>query len=144
MARIHLIQLLKRATDAFKNNWNIPQAPFPPKTFEIKSQDGRIDLTWTSNSDGPEIVGYEIYRNTVNAVDGYVSDEWYSKYELIAELGADVFEFSDTTQREDISSYYYILSVGNEVAANSDLNIPAHTLKSGRSYTQTYVPAYKM
>ena len=29
------------------------------------------------------------------------------------------------------------------MAGNAELNIPPHTLKSGRFYTQTYAPAYK-
>ncbi len=65
--------------DAFKNDWNIPQAPYPPKTLEINSRGGRIDLSWTPNLDGPEIKGYEIYRNTLNPVSGYASNEYFSK-----------------------------------------------------------------
>ncbi len=133
----------ERASNAFKNNWNIPQAPYPPKTFNVNSGGEKVELNWTTFNEGPEIKGFEIYRNTVQEVDGYVSNEWFSKYELIAELDADARGFSDSTQQQDISYYYYILTVGKEVIANEELKIKAHKLKSNRSYTQTYVPAYR-
>jgi hypothetical protein len=134
----------KRAMDAFKNGWNVPQAPYPPKTFNVTSHHARIDLSWTPNNDGPEIKGYELYRNTLEKVDGYVSNSWFSKYELIAELSADANTFTDTTQKYSEDYYYYIVAVGDEVAANNELKIPAHKLKSNRSYTQTYLFAQKL
>ncbi len=133
----------QRAMDAFKNNWDVPIAPYPPRTFEINSRGGRIDLSWTLHPDGPEVKGFEIYRNTLEAVDGYASNEYFSKFEKIADLSADVLEYQDTTQRQDIAYYYYIVSVGEEQPANPALNIPAHTLKSNRSYTQSYTSAFK-
>ncbi|MBL1214903.1 MAG: T9SS type A sorting domain-containing protein [Ignavibacteriae bacterium] len=139
-----LRQTFERITDAFDNNWNIPQAPYPPETFSVNSNQGKVDLEWTTFSEGPTIQGFEIYRNTQEQVDGYVSDVWFSKYELIAELGAEIREYTDTTQSLNIPVHYYIVSVGDEVPANVNLNIPAHTLKSNRSYTQTYLPAHRL
>jgi len=134
----------KRVEDAFNNSWNnIPQAPYPPKSFNVNSRGGRIDLDWTSNDEGPTVTGYEIYRNTLVSVDGYASNEWFSKYEKIAELGPTVSTYSDTTQRQDIAYYYYIVALGDLVPANSELNIPAHRLSSNRSYTQSYIGAFK-
>ncbi len=133
----------ERAMDAYKNNWNIPKAPFPPKTFEVNSRGGRIDLTWTSNTDGPEVKGFEIYRNTVDEVEGYASNTYFAKYEKIAELGPDETEFADSTQKQDAAYFYYIVAVGEDQPANATLNIPAYTLKSNRAYAQTYVSAFK-
>jgi hypothetical protein len=133
----------ERTTDAFQNDWNIPQAPYPPKTFEINSRGGRIDLSWTPNIDGPAINGYEIYRNTLEPVIGYASNEYFSKFEKIADVGAGEVSYSDSTQKQDISYYYYIVAVGDDQPANAALNIPAHKLKSNRVYTQSYAAAFK-
>jgi len=133
----------ERAMDAFKNGWNVPQGTYPPKTFNVDSRGGRIDLSWTANTDGPEIKGFEIYRNTVNPVDGYASNAFFSKFEKIAELSATETEYQDSTQNQDAAYYYYIVSVGNASPALPALNIPAHTLKSSRAYSQSYVSAFK-
>lgn len=134
----------RRVQDAYTSSWdNIPQAPYPPKTFNIFSRGGRIDLEWTPNDEGPAVTGYEIYRNTLNAVDGYASNEYYSKYEKIAELGPTEISYSDTAQRQDIAYYYYIVSLGDLVPTNIDLKIPAHRLSSNRSYTQSYIGAFR-
>ncbi|MBU0475526.1 MAG: hypothetical protein KKF62_15360 [Bacteroidetes bacterium] len=143
----------ERAMDAYKNGWNIPQAPYPPKSFYVNSRGGKIDLEWTTYDEGPVVNGFEIYRNTLLPVEGYASNEWFSKYEkLIYEINgsdtnyvfpADLRAFADTTSRQDIAYYYYIVSIGDDVASNSTLNIPAYTLKSNRAYTQSYFPAYK-
>jgi len=137
-----LKQTFERITNAFQSNWNIPRAPHPPKAFSIHSGEGVIHLEWTVFDDGPEIMAFEIYRTTNDAVNGYASNQWYSKYELIAELKGHQREFTDTTTNQDKPYYYYILSVGNEVQTNPGLNIPTHKLKSNRSYTQTYIPAF--
>ncbi len=133
----------QRAMDAFKNNWDVPMAPYPPRTFDVTSRGGRIDLNWTLQSGGPAIKGFEIYRNTVDPVEGYASNEYFSKFEKIASLDAGTLEYQDTTQRQDVAYYYYIVSVGEEEPANPTLNIPAYTLKSNRAYTQSYISAFK-
>ena len=133
----------KRAEDAFKNSWNIPQPPYPPSTFFVTSRGGRIDLEWTPNNGGPAVTGYEVYRNTNEPIDGYASNEYFSKFEKIAELGPNEVTYSDTTTRQDITYYYYIVSLGADIPANSALNIPAHKLSSNRAYTQTYIGAYR-
>ena len=120
-----------------------PQAPYPPKTFNVNSRPSSIDLSWTPNEDGPAIKGYEIYRNTNEQVDGYANNQYYSKYTKIAELPADINAFSDTTQENSKNYYYYIVTVGENQPANSSLNIPSYVLKSNRSYTQSYLPAIK-
>ncbi len=138
-----LYQTFKRATHVYENDWQFPELPRPPRSFEIYSRGGRIDLYWDVYSDGPVINGFEIYRSTTEHVDGYSDNKYYSKYELIAELPADSRSFIDTLLSPNTAYYYYILSVGDNVQGNTELNIPAHTLKSSRFYTQTYAPAYK-
>ena len=142
--RDSLHQTFKRVIDVYNNDWVIEnEPPLPPSNFEVNSRGGRIDLTWGSYNKGPAVKGYEIYRSTVEPVDGYASNKYYSKYELVTELGPDAKEYSDTAIALNTAYYYYIQSIGEDVAAKPDLNIPSHTLKSGRFYTQTYAPAYK-
>lgn len=135
-----LYQTFERVKKVYENNWNIPQPPYPPKTFDIYSRGGRIDLEWTPNNDGPSIKGYEIWRNTLDPVPGYASNEYFSKYEKIAELPSTATTYSDTAQRQDVAYYYYIVAVGDDV---TDINGLKYTLKSNRSYTQSYFPAYR-
>jgi hypothetical protein len=138
-----LHQTFLRAIDAYQKNWILDEAPLPPKNFEVNSRGGRIDLSWDVYGKGPAETGFEIYRSTVEPVDGYASNAYYSAYELAASLPADARTFSDTAIVLNTAYYYYIVSVGQEATANPALGIPAHTLKSGRLYTQTYAPAYK-
>lgn len=133
----------ERAMDAYKNGWNIPMPPFPPKTFTINSRGGRIDLSWTPNTDGPTINGYEIYRNTVEPVAGYANNAYFSKYEKVVELDANATKYADSLQNQDEAYYYYIVAVGDDQPANAALGIPAHKLKSNRAYAQSYVSAFK-
>lgn len=138
-----LRQTFLRASDAYNNNWNIPESPHPPSSFFVTSRGGRIDLEWTLDGGGPVVTGFEIYRNTVDPVDGYASNEYFSKYEKIAELGPNELSYSDSTQRQDIAYYYYIVTLGEDIPTNNDLNIPAHKLRSSRYYTQTYIGAFR-
>jgi len=139
-----LHQTFKRAVSAGQNNWEMTnETPLPPRGFEVNSRGGRIDLAWDVYSEGPVINGFEIYRSTVDPVDGYASNQYFSKFEVAATLPSDARTFSDTAIALNTAYYYYILSVGNDSPGDPALNIPAHTLKSGRFYTQTYAPAYK-
>jgi len=142
--RDSLHQTFKRVTDLYENNWVLEQEPpLPPRNFTVDSRGGRIDLEWDIYSQGPAPKGFEIYRSTVEPVEGYASNQYYSQYELVTQLSADAREFSDTAVALNTAYYYYILSIGDNVTGNPDLNIPPHTLKSSRFYTQTYAPAYK-
>jgi hypothetical protein len=139
-----LHQTFKRVKKVFDNNWVLAnQPPLPPSNFEVNSRGGRIDLSWGTYSQGTAPKGFEIYRSTVEPVEGYASNEYYSSYELVSTLGPNETEYSDTSVALNTAYYYYILSIGDDVPGDAELNIPAHTLKSGRLYTQTYAPAYK-
>jgi len=142
--RDSLHQTFKRALSVSENNWELPEeAPLPPSNFEVNSRGGRVDLSWDVYAQGPSPNGFEIFRSSVDPVDGYASNQYYSKFELVTELTSDARSFSDTAIALNTAYYYYILSVGDELAGDPSLNIPPHTLKSGRFYTQTYAPAYK-
>ncbi len=141
-----LHQTFLRAVDAYNKNWDLegstPQ-PLPPKNFEVNSRGGRIDLSWDVYLQGPEPSGFEVYRSTVDPVDGYASNAYYSDYELVEKLPSTARTFSDTAIALNTAYYYYLVSLGTDLPADPALNIPAHTYKSGRFYTQTYAPAYK-
>ncbi|MBI9072537.1 MAG: hypothetical protein JEY94_13125 [Melioribacteraceae bacterium] len=136
-----LIQTFKRVKNDFDADWNVPSAPLPPKDFVINSAGGRIDMSWDVHDNPGDINGFEIYRNATGNVPGYEDHEYFSKFELVATLGSEVREYSDTTASLNEDYYYYILSVGDEIAGNPGLNIPNHTLKSSRYYTQSFEPA---
>lgn len=139
-----LHQTFKRAISAYEKSWVLDeQPPLPPRNFEVYSRGGRIDLFWDVYNQGPTPKGFEIYRSTVDPVDGYASNQYYSKYELVSKLDASARTYSDTAVALNTAYFYYILSIGDDSPGNPALNIPPHTLKSGRFYTQTYAPAYK-
>ncbi|PID59441.1 MAG: hypothetical protein CR986_06100 [Ignavibacteriae bacterium] len=142
--RDSLHQTFKRVVNNFENNWELlNKQPLPPANFTVNSRGGRIDLEWGIYNQGEIPKGFEIYRSSFEPVEGYTSSSYYSKFELIAELPADARSYSDTAIALNTAYYYYILSVGDEVPGNPELNIPAHKLKSSKFYTKTYAPAYK-
>ncbi|MGE5401459.1 MAG: hypothetical protein ACM3S2_13740 [Ignavibacteriales bacterium] len=122
-----LMQTWRRVTDNYKNNWNLPQAPRPPKMFSVTSGGDKIMLSW--DSDDPTVKGFEIYR---------ALGQYDSTYHLIHKADAGERSFEDKTPIRGYYYFYYILAVGNDQPANPTLNIPAYTLKSSRYYTQTY------
>ena len=142
--RDSLHQTFKRATSVFQNDWAFSQEPpLPPRNFTVDSRGGRIDLAWDVYAQGPAATGFEVWRSSISPVEGYASNQYYSKYELAAELGPEARAYSDTVIDLNTAYYYYVLSVGESVTGNAELNIPAHTLKSSRFFAQTYAPAYK-
>lgn len=134
-----LFQSFERIADDYENNWEFPKPPLPPNNFTAFSRGGRVDLSWEIPNDA-SLKGFELYRNITGHVDGYLDHEYFSKYEKIADLDASVSTYQDTTLEILEDYYYYLVSVGDDVPANGELNIPAHTLKSNRLYTQTYQP----
>ena len=51
----------------------------------------------------------------LDPVEGYASNQYYSKYELVGELGPEARAFSDTSIDLNTAYYYYVLSVGESV-----------------------------
>ncbi len=139
-----LFQTFKRIKSDYNSGWNLSAAPLPPKDFYVTSSGGKVLLEWDVYSGSEStITGFEIYRTTTEPVIGYASNEYFSKYKLAAELASDARTFEDTAIALNTAYYYYIVSVGAEEPAVPALNIPAHKLRSGRFYAQTYAPATK-
>ncbi len=130
--RDSLFLTFKRATEAFKANWKIPQPPMPPSSFEVNSGGDRISLKWDAAVNDPNpATSYRIYRALGN-VD--------SNYTMIYETkSASERSYDDKSLVRGFNYYYYITAVGAANAAGP--GTPAGKLESGRYYTQTYDPA---
>ncbi len=127
-----LIATFAKAKANYENGWNLPKAPLPPKEFSVNEMaGGKISLKWVV-TDENNLEGFEIYRSIMKEEKGYAARIWGTKYDLIAKVGKDVREFTDTTAAKNIMKYYYIQSVGKAV--------DNEVLKSSRFLTQTYSP----
>ncbi|HEX2867403.1 MAG TPA: hypothetical protein VHO03_10195 [Ignavibacteriales bacterium] len=122
-----LMQTWRRVTDAYKNNWNMVQAPRPPKMFSVTSGGDKISLAW--DSDDPSVKGFEIYR---------ALGQYDSTYHLLYKAGPEERSYEDKTPVRGLYYFYYIVSVGDQQPGNPALNIPPYVAKSSRYYTQTY------
>ena len=134
--RDSLFQTFRRAIANYESDYDIsqpPQQPLPPSIFNVNSGGDRISLTWEVYNGGQNLNGFQIYR---------AKGQYDSTYHLIYEAGPDERSFDDTQLERGVSYYYYMVSVGDDIPADPDLNIPAGRLRSNRYYTQTYDPAY--
>lgn len=122
-----LMQTWKRAMNAYANGWNIPQTPKPPKSFTVTSGGNQIALSW--DNDDPTVKGFEIYR---------ALGQYDSTYHLLYKAGPNEKSYIDQTPVRGLYYFYYIVSVGDEYPGDPALNIPPHSLKSSRYYTQTF------
>lgn len=137
--RDSIFQMFDRARENYRSGFAIPDAPLPPKKFNILSGGDRITLTWEPMDGGTPSHGWEIWRGRLR-FGGAIEDDW--KYELIAELPPGETRYEDTEVIRGISYYYYIQAVGdvnNDPTGNTPTGV---RLKSHRSYTQTYEPAF--
>jgi hypothetical protein len=135
-----VISTFRRAIANYNSGYNIPQPPFPPSTFTVRSSGNKIGLSWTANPQ--EIAngfqGYRIYRATAK-VD--------SNYSKVFECGSGtanptvVYSYDDTSLTRGINYYYYITAFGSAAANTGVGNTPAGSLESSRFFTQTYIPA---
>ncbi|MDP3581810.1 MAG: hypothetical protein Q8S39_07730, partial [Ignavibacteria bacterium] len=130
--RDSLFLTFKRATEAFKADWKIPQPPMPPTSFDVNSGGDRISLKWDVAATDPNPpASFRIYRALGN-VD--------SNYTVIYETkNASERTYDDKTVTRGFNYFYYITAVGAATAAGP--GTPAGKLESGRYYTQTYDPA---
>ena len=128
--RDSLFHSIRRAMANFQSGYDIPEAPLPPKVFNVNGLSDKISLTWETYSDpGPAIEGFEIYR----AVGKYDST-----YYLIHTATTTERSYEDYTAIRGLPYYYYIVSVGSE-SENTGVGLtPAGKLRSSRYYTQTY------
>lgn len=136
-----LFKTFERAIANWESGYDIPPPPLPPETFTVTSGTDEITLDWTMYGRGPAVESFEIWRVGKQFDDptGYVR---------IATPVASDRSYSDISDPNDpdaivrgLAYYYYIQAVG---AVNTDATglTPTGTpLKSGRYYTQTYLPA---
>lgn len=135
-----LFNTFRRAIANYNSGYNIPQPPYPPSTFTVKSGGNRINLSWTPNpqESANGFQGYRIYRAT---------GKTDSTYNLIFACGPGtanptvLYSYDDTSLTRGINYYYYIASWGS-AAANTGVGLtPPGSLESSRFFTQTYSPA---
>ncbi|MGH7491885.1 MAG: hypothetical protein ACREOO_05775 [bacterium] len=128
-----LFQVFRRARANYNAGFNIPEPPRPPERFAVTSGVGRITLEWQTFA-GAAQTGWEIYRKQGQFYDTY-------DYTRIATLPGDARRYEDQSAQRGIDYYYYLQAVG-AVNTNPEGNTPVGVaLKSGRYYTQTYLPA---
>ena len=102
-----LFQTFRRALTAYKNNFNIPQAPPPPSQFKVNSGGNKIALSWANNATTwPNFDGYRIYR-AVGRAD--------STFDMIFQCGKNdvVHSFDDKTAKRGFNYFYYIQTKDN-------------------------------
>jgi len=123
-----LFQTFRRAIDNYQSGYNLTAAPKPPKSFAVENKSDHISLSWQV-SDDVSVTGYRIYR----------SEGMHSNLTaLIYEGDNSVINYLDYEVENGKNYYYSIVSLGQTIAANPDLGIPAGQLESNRYYTQTY------
>lgn len=131
--RDSLFQTFRRAIANYQSGYTIPEAPLPPKIFNVTGLGDRISLTWETYDDpGANLEGYEIYR-AVGKPD--------STYHLLYTAGVSERSYDDVTPIRGLSYYYYIVAVGS-ASSNTGVGLtPSGKLRSSLYYTKTYNPA---
>lgn len=120
----------ERATANFQGNWDIPQPPLPPSTFDVSGGGDKIQLSWALRSGDPNPPeGIRIYR----ALGDYDKD-----YELIADLPASASSFEDVNVIRGFNYFYYMTSYRTNPGGVATPS--GGVLESSRYYTQTYDP----
>ncbi|RJP63053.1 MAG: hypothetical protein C4539_17075 [Ignavibacteriales bacterium] len=128
-----LLMTFRRAIDNYNSGYNITEAPLPPKVFNVTSGGDRIALTWDVYESDPNLKGFEIWR----AVGRYDSN--YTK--IFDTDDISVRSYNDKEPQRGFSYYYYMVTKGPEITANSTLGIWKKQLVSNRYYSQSYDPA---
>lgn len=138
----------RRAQANYNSQYALPQPPFPPQAFNVRSGGDRITLSWDANSNESQngFQGYRLYRATGK------SD---STYRLIYQCGGTAptepgvthsptvaYSFNDVSVIRGVSYYYYVTSFGSAAANTGAALTPAGPLESSRFFTQTYNPAF--
>lgn len=126
-----LFQTFRRAIANYESGYELAQPALPPTIFYVDGGGDRIALSWDAPADGA-LSGFEIYR---------ARGRYDSTYTMIASMGPEARSYNDTDVERGPGYYYYIVTLTETESGNTALNIPAHTLKSGRYYTQTFDPA---
>jgi hypothetical protein len=143
-----LNRTFRRALANYGSGYNIPQPPYPPAAFNVRSGGDRITLQWDANANESQngFQGYRLYRATGR------SD---STYRLIYQCGgpapadpgvvyspAVAYSYNDQSVTRGVSYYYYVTAFGSASANTGTGLTPPGALESSRFYTQTYNPAF--
>jgi hypothetical protein len=137
--RDSIFKTFERALANFNSGFSIPEPPQPPQKFDVFSGGDRIILSWDPFDGQEPSHGWEIWRGRIQ-YHGALEDDF--KYELLADLGAGERKYEDLTPVRGISYYYYIQAVGDVNGDPTGLTPTGVRLRSNRSYTQTYEPAF--
>ncbi len=128
-----LFQTFERALANYKSGMAIPRAPLPPQTFTVSSDTDRIVLEWQTYP-GAVQTGWEIYR----AAGQHQNPKGY---DLIAVLPSETRRYEDVQAVRGLDYYYYLVAAGEINNDPTGLTPTGVRLRSGRYYTQTYLPA---
>jgi hypothetical protein len=132
-SRDSIFQMFERATAAWNAGLKISAPPAPPTRFSVTSGVGKITLEWEAAADPAN--GWEVYRKAKQYQDDY-------DYQLIATLPGNARRYEDSNGVERGVNYFYYLQAVGAVNADPAGKTPTGVrLKSGRYYTQTYLPA---
>ncbi|HTY57774.1 MAG TPA: hypothetical protein VMF59_03115 [Bacteroidota bacterium] len=128
--RDSLFQTFARARANYTSGYNIPQAPLPPKTFNVVSAGDGVDVSWDVYGGDPLLQGFRLYR---------ARDRSDGTYTLVASFGAAARSYKDTALSRGFDYFYYLVSVGAPVAADPSGSTPVGALlTSNRIMSQTY------
>ena len=135
--RDSLIQMFRRAKANFSTGYQqIPEAPYPPKSFDVTSRGDGIALSWDTYAGGPTVTGFRLYR-AVGRYDGN-----YVQLNNGIDLPSTTRSYFDTSIVRGADIYYYLQAVGDPTQNTGGSNTPAGVaLTSNRIFTQTYDPA---
>ena len=137
-----MFRAFEAAKANYESGYNIPEAPYPPATFDVVSGTDKISLTWTAMSGGPSRSGWEIYR-AKSHFHFPLKEEGHDGlgHILLAELGAGETSYDDVSANRGVNYYYHIVAVGNASDNDGSAHTPPGALKSNMFWTQTYLPA---
>jgi hypothetical protein len=130
-----LMETFKRAIALYKDGFEIPLPPDPPKEFTVTSLGDRIRLSWGDNAESnPNFEGYKICR-----AKGHKDSLYHEIFDCSKGQRNLVNQFDDVTAERGQSYYYYIVSYDNGTTNTIQQGVP---LRSSPFYTRTNLPAF--
>lgn len=129
-----------RARWNYEHDWNVPAAPPPPASVDVKGFADEARITWTSGGaeDLPNFAGYRVMRRR-----GALDTTFFEViHQTPPEEKAEEYTFNDTKVQFGASYYYYVQSAVRvpEEEANALPAQRGRLLWSGRAYVPTPEP----